>query len=455
MESLKTMRFIVLGVLLLLLVGLLWIWWWHRGTGHQSASPSTPPSLTFLPSPNPVDNPILTQAQHAVDTIQPNAGDVLIHSALQAREQLLDQGRYGVDPEQVRAINQSLWTAATTYRYGLGPQDAGQSTPAAKAIYHYLSRSPSVDAVTRADAAAELHIIQQEERNHDAYNDFMNQFEQRQYQPPAPLLTNVPRIVRALEQYDAPAVVNHPTVINPTVIIPAVIQQQPTTQLVARSDAQNVHDSGLVASMRASLAKLRQGTRDVPQDLSEIRQALPARSRAQNVLDRMASNHQPLSAYGMTESEILSAVWGRIQDPINQDRRTDLIASLQGSLEDCYEGSRGEVVCATGRTARAVQSLEQIDRRDLVELQPKWAMDQEIQNTGAHVYQRVLKECSPDEQHACTLLEEDATPAQIRQQQEVKQRYSDALRGQLTDEYRDVLSPEQIESRVDSLASLV
>jgi hypothetical protein len=192
--------------------------------------------------------------------------------------------------------------------------------------------------------------------------------------------------------------------------------------------------------------------RSVPQDLQEIQQAVMS-PRAHNVLFRMISNAEPLSAFGMTESEVLSSVWGRIQDPVNQERKNDLIESLNKNLEDCYDND-GTIICATGRTTHVMQTLEGGDLADTVSLKPKWALDQEIQNIGAHVYQQVLQTCTPDQQHACTLLTEDASPEQARAQQEVKDKYTEALKDKLNESYKDILSPAQIEARVETLAEL-
>jgi hypothetical protein len=434
-----TLVLVLVGVMILCLVVVV-LWWMLVSRRSLSRSTSTlitsPVDLLQPATTTKPTNTVLDSAFVALDQLSPDAGDVLMDA-------LVHQAR-GQEDLNHEELNHTLWTAATTYRYGLGPTDSGRSLPAARAIYVHLLQSPHTDPVMWADAHTELAILDQEADNRRRYLEFMGRFEARQGAQPL-AGARVPQILAVLGNYDGDA--------------------RPETRPVrpvARSDGQNVHDTGLVASMRASLAKLKElnGPRPyVAHDLDEIRNSLPRQSAAQNVLDQMASNAVPLSAYGMTESEILSTIWGRIQDPINQDRREDLVKSLQSSLEQCYEvgGPQGQpsMVCATGRTTRAVQSLEKVDRADLVTLRPKWAMDQEIQTAGAHVYQKVLSSCTPDQQHACTLLDEDATPQQLQQQAAVKDRYSNALREHLVGTYKDVLSDTQIDARVESMVSLL
>jgi len=434
-----------LGVLLtlLVLVGLL-VWIRFRRTVVDDCPPTM--VIDSLPVPTVVPPALpepIASAYQALDNEQPDSADQLVEASIQ----VMNDTPLVVSPEQQRAILDSLWTAATSYRYGLGMNNTGQNIESAKAIYRYIIDSPFSDKVMKADALTELDIVDQEFRNKRSYEDFMHRFEQRQMaqnNPPPP----PPRAVQILERQ------GHPPYdfedLQPVIHPPHRAVSVPT-----RIDKQNVHDSTLVATMRSGLDKLKESTgqRDVPSDLNDIRRALPIRSKAQNVLDQMMANPVPLSAFGVTESEVLSMVWGRIQDPVNQDRKSDLIESLTKNLEQCYEN--GHMVCANGRTTHAVQTLEGGDREDVVHLQPKWALDQEVQQTGAHVYQAVLQTCSPDQQHACTVLPEDATPQQLQVQNEVKQMYTDKLKDTLTRNYKDILSPTQIEARVESMAELI
>lgn len=408
-------------------------WWWMRRpvVSHHSLNPHYERVVITIPT--------IEAARDAMDQQQPNAAEQLVEAALDAAREQHSTDDVEVNEEYQRQVIDSLWRAATAYRHGIGAHDAGQNTAAAASIYRYLMESPAVDQVTRADAHAELMILDQEHRNRTNYLDFMRRHEQQVHAP-----RRVPMLLQQMEAYDFEDL--------QPVIHGAAIRHRPPQ----RVDKQNVHDTAMVASMRAGLKKMvdaNGGARNVAQDMQMIQQSLPMFSSAQNVLDRMASNHVPLSAYGATEAEILSATWGRIQDPVNVDRRKDLIESLQKNLEDCYED--GQMICATGRTTHAVRTIEGGDRVETVKLQPKWAMDQEVQTTGAHVYQSVLDSCTPDQQHACTVLEEDATPQQLEMQQLVKQQYTDALTTKLTESYKDMLSPEQISARVDSMVQLI
>jgi predicted transcriptional regulator len=60
-------------------------------------------------------------------------------------------------------------------------------------------------------------------------------------------------------------------------------------------------------------------------------------------------------------------VWARIQDPINEKARPDLIVSLIRQLAEAsmtLDISR----CVSGRIARIIQSLEAIDTEDVVNI---------------------------------------------------------------------------------------
>jgi hypothetical protein len=77
------------------------------------------------------------------------------------------------------------------------------------------------------------------------------------------------------------------------------------------------------------------------------------------------------------EKEILRLVWERINHPLNHEVVEQLKTNLIEQLADCRSEYAG-VHCCEGRIMRVLQTLENCDKQDLVNLRPMWAYREEI-----------------------------------------------------------------------------
>jgi len=102
-----------------------------------------------------------------------------------------------------------------------------------------------------------------------------------------------------------------------------------------RSDSQNVHDSSVVKSVKASLEKLGPSGLSMEQTLVTVRHSLAENEDALKGLDLMEKNTLPVSSLEMREVEVLRKVWGRIDmeaDPLQKENMREM---LVGRLAEC------------------------------------------------------------------------------------------------------------------------
>lgn len=138
------------------------------------------------------------------------------------------------------------------------------------------------------------------------------------------------------------------------------------------SDPQNVHDSSVVKSIKASLNKLPHPRLSVSDSIQRARELCKDNHRALQTIDRMQTNTLPLLSLGMREAEVLQKVVSAIPDNDN-DKEAMLVLELQDAADTNS--------CASGRVARVVGTLCALDER--VSIVPTWALKQEILATAS------------------------------------------------------------------------
>jgi hypothetical protein len=141
------------------------------------------------------------------------------------------------------------------------------------------------------------------------------------------------------------------------------------------SDPQNTHDSGVLACLRATLARLREDQAGAkiptPDEVAEEvnrRGAQLSEGRAHKLTDVLeviarANNGDRVVALDAGDAECLGRVWLRTLDPRNAPRRQQLQRALFDALYDCWEdGIVGRsIVCVNGRVSRILSSLILLD----------------------------------------------------------------------------------------------
>lgn len=156
----------------------------------------------------------------------------------------------------------------------------------------------------------------------------------------------------------------------------------------------NTHDHVVVQTVKNSVNNLQQHTniiQDIPTSLIEIRNIIqnfdetkiPSKQKnmAIRTLDSIEKNNIDISSIGLKEAEILNLVWNRLKMPELDSSKDDLIENLIRELSESVE--HGNVMCATGRTNRIVDSLNIVD--PLVNIKPKWAINREMMEKAAKI----------------------------------------------------------------------
>lgn len=169
----------------------------------------------------------------------------------------------------------------------------------------------------------------------------------------------------------------------------AVIDVAPTT--IPRNDGQNVHDSTVVKTVKASVDRLRQavagnsqpGNRDTAAQIRHLIAGADAapdkKKKAMQALDTIERNNQVISSTGTSELELLDLVWKRIHHEDNQNNGQVLRENLINELSDSIEHDLP--VCSTGRFTHVLDTLNGVD--ELVQIKPQWALHKEIyEKTG-------------------------------------------------------------------------
>lgn len=139
-----------------------------------------------------------------------------------------------------------------------------------------------------------------------------------------------------------------------------------------RNDSQNVHDTGVVQSIRKineTLEKYR--SKNPENEIKEFMLYVNKSTKKSNVL-------RVLERFEEDEKNTFSSVWNYIR---NKSNRNDFINVLIDNLDSGVE--YGHVVCAMGRKSRIINSLAGMD--ETIEIKPTWAIKEEIFSIAAKI----------------------------------------------------------------------
>ena len=230
-----------------------------------------------------------------------------------------------------------------------------------------------------------------------------------------------------------------------------------------RNDSQNVHDSSVSRAMSNSINNLIRSSTSTakigtPEQLKDLRDYIKnvegispeKKMNAIKTLDECEKNIVPLSQTHTTESDTLALVWTRIHHPDNKDRCTDLKNNLIYQMDSAVEGKMP--VCATGRVARILGTLERTDAdENLVSLRPKWALKEELSNMVLSTREKALK----DAPHNVRQAYEEAKPT--TEQQDISNRFISGIRNTITENCQNayvktgLIKNEEIKMELDPL----
>lgn len=195
-----------------------------------------------------------------------------------------------------------------------------------------------------------------------------------------------------------------------------------------RNDPQNVHDSTILRSLSSTLNKLGSGEGvsqpDIERAIVNSNLSNNRKANAMRALGTIFRTQAHVSGINATEIDALSAVWAQVRG--NRDREEALITELSEMVE------HGAVVCATGRAARIVDTMN-IVNPERVEARPKWAVAREILDKSSVLFNRHVERLSPNERR---IFEADtAGPTELAEYRKIAAKIEDGMRNDLREEY--------------------
>jgi len=149
-------------------------------------------------------------------------------------------------------------------------------------------------------------------------------------------------------------------------------------------DDQNVHNTTIETSCHRAISQLH-ARHEKPVSLQELETLLYEHHLAYKVYREIVKINDP------AEIEVLQLVWNRINSPVNQSCKTELINNLIQQFEDCLD-DESNLVCLQGRIARLIQTLQCSDMENIVDMRPMWAYREEISNIFAKYQNHPVEE---------------------------------------------------------------
>jgi hypothetical protein len=118
------------------------------------------------------------------------------------------------------------------------------------------------------------------------------------------------------------------------------------------SDSQNVHDRTVKTLVKNKIKTLKnkETTSNSQTIFEQISGSYSDDSFLQKV-DTLLQNKSPHSDYKMSEHELITNVWGRINSPDNSHNKQNLKEMFKTQIEDCFDET-GKPHCYTGRMSR-------------------------------------------------------------------------------------------------------
>jgi hypothetical protein len=140
--------------------------------------------------------------------------------------------------------------------------------------------------------------------------------------------------------------------------------------LLNRPNSQNIHDSGIVNSIKSSINKIKQNTPikiNKEESFNQIKNIIQnynigntKKIDAIKALDHINNINGYVSSINMNEKDVLNLIWNRINNTDDNNNKNIIIENLINELSECIENN--STVCTQGRISRLVDSLNLIDK---------------------------------------------------------------------------------------------
>jgi len=339
-------QYVVVGIVLLIAVAAIAGSWWWRRAGQQQQQKPLEPTI-----PEPVK--IVVRKRKKVRVVEARNAAAEIVAAMEALVPTFERARDWTVPLRLAGV----------YERGSYPAfSSDQET--ARTLYMAVATMAS-DPVVAAHARTKVVIAL----------DPGDEAGKRLPPEPATRMFKAMKRVSEMERAYAVERVEDPI---------AFFAMEPT---VVYEDAQNVHDHGVVASLRKAATAVedtdtknavRQEVIDAIADtMPDLDEAVRADAIA-FVADHV--DDAPVASIGTSTAAALCDTWKKIGDIEDPARRANAAETLARQMADGYE--RGNPVCATGRVARILGALDGVTDSAVI-IRPTWAVREEMASMAA------------------------------------------------------------------------
>lgn len=181
-----------------------------------------------------------------------------------------------------------------------------------------------------------------------------------------------------------------------------------------RNDRQNVHDSGVTATIKKSVSNLKNKT-DLTITPEETLAQLAVlidncedtliKEKAKKTLETIEKSSIPLVSIGMTMAEVIQLFWNRVNNSNFTTEQQNLLK--ENLIKELADGSTLSIkpVCSTGIVSRIIQSGIEIDKE--IDIKPKWALRQELLQESYKIWKNLYQKLSKEEKIAINSLKPD------------------------------------------------
>lgn len=339
-------QYVVVGIVLLIAIAAIAGSWWWRRAGQQQQQKPLEPTI-----PEPVK--IVVRKRKKVRVVEARDAAAEIVAAMEALVPTFERSRDWTVPLRLAGV----------YERGSYPAfSSDQET--ARTLYMAVATMAS-DPVVAAHARTKVVIAL----------DPGDEAGKRLPPEPATRMFKAMKRVSEMERAYAVERVEDPI---------AFFAMEPT---IVYEDAQNVHDHGVVASLRKAATAVedtdtknavRQEVIDaIAETMPDLDEAVRADAIA-FVADHV--DDAPVASIGTSTAAALCDTWKKIGDIEDPARRANAAETLARQMADGYE--RGNPVCATGRVARILGALDGVTDSAVI-IRPTWAVREELASMAA------------------------------------------------------------------------
>jgi hypothetical protein len=217
-------------------------------------------------------------------------------------------------------------------------------------------------------------------------------------------------------------------------------------------DPQNTHNSQVLSTIRHSLDLIRNSTNITKSPETSIKEtrdfinSLPDSDKKKDALaslDYMVSKNEVMTNVdNITESDALSLVWNRINEPNRFD--SEISKNLKETMTEELASMQeyGTTVCATGRLTRIVDTLNGVDED--VSIKPTYAIKEEMLNKSAKIRGDLLNKNDKRERE---LLEKGGSANQETFDENLKKTIIDELKKDYVE--TKILTPEKFNTEIN------